>query len=394
MSNSHASNLVGSVENSAEIKQSIDLLCAERGVTQSEVVDSIEIAIAKAYRKDFGEEEKAYDADYDLATNTYNVFETITVTDQLDEEGNVSAVGREISLMAAKLSDPSAEVGKVYKTAVDQEKLLAFGRVATGIAKQSMIQYIRNLRHNKVIEKYVDHQGEIITVEVDYYKKNGYYVKLDQTTVFLSQDDLMPFDKFKPGSIIKVHVDNVVSDPKYGLRITLKRNTADFVVALIKAEIPEVSSGQIEIVKAVREAGLRTKILVQKEDIDMDIDPVGTILGRKEVRILNIARELNINMQERIDIIEYHPDDIETMILDALEPARINKIVNTENGVIVLCDKSEAALAVGRRGGNVRLASQLLDIEISVEAQEISDTGATGEERKGSEFTLSIDDLE
>jgi transcription termination/antitermination protein NusA len=373
----------------SEIKQSIDLICAERGITTEEVVDAIEVAIAKAYRKDFGDEAKAYEASYDLSDNTYNLWETVTVVEELDEEGNPFNPKKEVSLMTARLSDPHAELGKVYKTELDKDKLMAFGRVATGVAKQSIIQYIRNLRHNKVLEKYKEMVGEIITVEVDYFKKNGYYVKLDQTTVFLSQDDLMPFDKFKPGAFIKVHIASIIEDPKYGLRIVLKRNTPEFVVALIKLEIPEVSAGQVEIVRAVREAGVRTKILVQKEDPESDLDPVGTILGRKEVRLLNIARELNIGMQERIDVIEYNPEDMDLMIQDALEPARINSIQNTDTGVIVYCDKSEAALAVGKRGANVRLASRLLEIEISIESE---DENQVKDNTNG--FTLSIDDIE
>jgi transcription termination/antitermination protein NusA len=368
-----------------DIKQAIDLVCSERGISSQEVVEAIEASIAKAYRKDFGEETKGYEAEYDLTTNSYNIFETMTVTDKVDDEGNVFNPDRELTLMAAMLSDHDAFVNKVYKTPIDQEKLVEFGRVATGVAKQSIIQYIRNLKHNKVIEKYKDMEGEMITVEVDYFKKNGYYVKLDQTTVFMGSEDLMPFDKFKPGTLIKAFIETIVEDPKNGYRITLKRNSPGFVCALIKSEVPEVASGQIEIIKAVREAGVRTKLLVQKEDQDSTLDPVGTIIGRKEARILNISRELNINMQERIDVIEYNSEDFESMVFDALEPARIDRIENTETGIICYCAKEEAPMAVGKKGANVRLASKLLDIEISIQTEESAELMGDGS------YTVSVD---
>jgi transcription termination/antitermination protein NusA len=348
-----------------ELKQAIELLCAERGVTVDDVVAAIESGVAKAYRKDFGGLDKAYEAEYDLLTNTYKIFEIIEVTDQVNEEGDVYNPGKEITLMAARLSDPNAFIGQVYKTQIDDTKLLEFGRVASGIAKQSFEQYIRNIRHSKVLKEYKEKVGELISVEIDYFKKNGYYVKLGNTTAFLGQESLMPNDKFKPGEFIKVCVDSITEDPKLGSKIVLKRNTPEFVMALIRTEIPEVANGQIELLKGVREAGLRTKILVQKEDPQATIDPVGTILGKKEMRIINLMRELNINLQERIDIIEYN-EEIDEMIKDALEPARLTSIEHTADTIICHCEKQDAALAVGKRGVNVRLASQLLEVELKI----------------------------
>lgn len=356
--------------NNTELKQAMELLCAERGITMEDVVEAIEVGIAKAYRKDFGALEKAYEAEYDIMTNTYKIFEIVTVVDDVNEEGEVHNPERELTVMQAKLSDPKAELGKIYKTEIDKDKLLSFGRVASGIAKQSFDQYIRNVRHAKVLKDYKEKIGELINVEIDYFKKNGYYVKLGTTSAFLDPDSLMPNDNFKPGEFIKVYVDNIIEDPKLGSRIVLKRNTPEFVVALIKKEIPEVASGDIEILKAVREAGLRTKILVQKEDPESEIDPVGTIIGRKQIRMVNLMRELNINMSERIDVIEQN-DDLDIMIRDTLEPARINNIEHTsKNLIICYCDKSEAPLAVGKFGVNVRLASKLLGKELKIQVPE------------------------
>ena len=402
INNTNEPVLSGYRANSTEVKQAIEIVCAERGVSVEEVVEAIESAIAKGYRKDFGDIEKAYKSKYDLDTNSYQIWEVLTVTDEVDEGGEPINNLKEISLVQALLSDPEAFVGKVYETKVDDEKILEFGRVATGIAKQAVYNFIRNLRHIKTVKEYEDKIGTLITVEVDYFKKDGYFVKLGQTSPFIPLSNMMPFDKFKPGTNIKVLIENIVEDPKQGLKIILKRNSGEYVTALIATEVPEVESGQIEIVKVVREAGLRTKVLVQKEDEESTLDPVGTILGRQEIRIVNLMRELNNNLQERIDIIEYNPSDLETMIRDALEPADIEEIQIVENpeynseevdnkynhklNANCFVKKSEAPLAVGKRGANVRLASELLDININIEVIE--------EETTEKEVTLSADDLE
>lgn len=366
-----------------ELKQAMELLCAERGVTMEEVVAAIENGVAKAYRKDFGENHKNYEAEYEITSNTYKIFEVIEVTTDLTEEGDVKNPGKEISLMAARLSDPKAYDGQVIKTLVDDDdKLMSFGRVASGIAKQSFEHFIRTLRHTKALKEFKEQIGSFASVEVDYFKKNGYFVKLGNTTTFIGMENLLQTDKFKPGQFIKVVIEDIIEDPKMGSKIILKRNSPSFVIALINQEIPEVNNGTIEVVKAVREAGLRTKILVQKEDPQAQIDPVGTILGRKEVRLLNIMRELSINLTERIDIIEFDEEQDE-MIKDALLPARITKIERVEEiytneegdnmkRVVVncYCDKSDAALAVGKRGVNVRLASDLLELNIKIQTNE------------------------
>ncbi|MGL4757917.1 MAG: NusA N-terminal domain-containing protein, partial [Patescibacteria group bacterium] len=342
-----------------ELKQAIELLCAERGVTMEDVIAAIENGVAKAYRKDFGENHKNYEAEYDINTNTYKIFEIIEVTTDLDEEGNVKNPGKEISLMAARLSDPKAFDGQIIRTPVDDEDLLmSFGRVASGIAKQSFEQYIRSIRHSKALKEFKDKIGSIIQVEIDYFKKNGYYAKVGTTSTFVNMESLLQSDKFKPGQFVKMVVEDIIDDPKQGSRIILKRNSPAYVIALLQQEIPEIANGSIEVVKAVRESGLRTKVLVEKEDPQAQIDPVGTILGRKEVRILNIMRELSLNLTERVDIIE-NSDDQDDLIRDALSPAKISKIERVEEKytndegeevkkvvVYCFCEKQDAALAV------------------------------------------------
>jgi N utilization substance protein A len=177
----------------------------------------------------------------------------------------------------------------------------------------------------------------------------------------------MPTDRFKPGNIVKALIADITEDAKGNSRVVLSRTDPNFIAAIIKNEIPEVENGLVIINKIVRDPGSRSKVLVSAIDGE-NIDPVGAILGKKNMRIINIIRQVSNTMQEKIDIIEYQPQDLDLMIMDALEPAQIERVEIKDDGVKadVYCYKDEAALAVGRRGVNIRLASELLGVELNL----------------------------
>ncbi len=160
---------------------------------------------------------------------------------------------------------------------------------------------------------------------------------------------------------------DISEDNKGNSRVVLSRSVPEFVMAVVRNEVPEVDAGIVVIDKIVREPGSRTKLLVSAPD-DENVDPVGTILGKKNVRIINIMREISQTMIEKIDIIENIPEDLELMIMDSLEPAEIDRVeIDTETKkALVYCYSDEAALAVGKGGVNIKLASQLLDYELSI----------------------------
>lgn len=354
----------------SELKEQMEALCIERGIDQDELVKAMEISIASAYRKEFGDKDGAYEAEFDWENNKYTVYRIHTIVDE------VKYPEKEISIVEARLNDPSTTLGDEIKEKLETDKNVEFGRIASQIAKQVLVQAVNAVRHTRVLNKFKEKIGDLVAVEVDYFRKGGYIVKLAQTQCFLPKEELLPIDRFKSGQIIKALVVDINEDDKKGSRIVLSRSHPDFVRAVIRQEIPEVESGMVVLDKIVREPGNRTKVLVSvSEDENLDIDPVGTILGRRNVRILNIMREINTSLQEKIDIIEKQENNLEGMIADALEPAEIEdiEIKEGENGsklAIAYCYPEEAALAVGKRGANVRLASRLLDIEIKVETLE------------------------
>lgn len=351
--------------NLSDLQEQIDLLGIEIGLQPEEIIKSIGISLAGAYRKEFGDKDKAYDGEFNNVTGKYTVYEVTNVVEE------VINPAREMTLVEARLNDPNAQIGDSLKKVQITDSDLNFGRIAAQVAKQVLRQSINNVKHSKILQQFKDKIGDVINVEVDFSRKGGYIVKFAQTTGFLAKENLIPTDRFKPGQSIKALIVEISEDERGNSRLVLSRSHPDFIRAIIAKEVPEVEAGIVVIDKIAREAGVRSKILVSAPE-DENIDPVGTILGRKNVRIINIMREISVSMTEKLDVVENRPDEIEEMIMDALEPAEIESIdfSKEDNRVNVFCYPEEASLAVGRKGVNVRLASELLDLEISINAIE------------------------
>lgn len=355
-----------------DLQEQIKQFVNERGLSYEEVMVAIERAIAGAYRREFGDKDKSYLAEFHPESNKYQVFETMKVVEE------VVSPSREISLVDARLDNPSAELNDEIKTDLHVEKEVGFGRIASQVAKQVLVYTVNNFRHTKVLSKFKDFVGKIVGVEVDAFKRGGYLVKIghgnEQTMGYIAREDLLMTDRFKPGQIIKVLIRDITEDENKSSKISMTRSAPDFVTAIIAKEVPEVENGLVKIEKIVREPGNRTKLLVSGDENE-DLDPVGTILGRRNVRLLNIMREISTSLSEKIDVIEYRPSNLEEMVMDALEPAQVERVEletleDNRTLATVFCMPDEASLAVGRRGANVRLASQLLNVEIKIQAME------------------------
>jgi len=369
---------------SSDISQQIDYFCAERGLDRDEVVSAIENAVAAAYRKDFGERENAYFAEFNTDTGKYKVFQTVTVVEE------AKFPEREISLVQARLQDPGVELGHVFKTEVSNESDINFGRVASQIARQVLIQSVNLIKHSKLLSVFKDKIGEIVTGEIERFGKGGYFVIVGGTTAFLSLSDILPGERFKPGQLIKAVITSINEFKGGGSHIVLSRSSTEFVVSLMKQEIPELAAGAIKIDKIVRDPSVRTKILVSARDDDSTLDPVGTCLGRKNVRILNVLRELSPTQTEKIDIILNTPDDITGLIASSLEPAEIEDVEYDDDAkeAKVYCYEEEASIAIGKKGGNINLACKLLGINISLVT--IDNEGNTNEKDESLDSSVVI----
>jgi transcription termination/antitermination protein NusA len=366
--------------NLSDLQEQIDLLGIEIGLSPDEIIKSIGTSLAGAYRKEFGDKDKSYEGEFNNLTGKYTVYEVTHVVEEV-----INPL-REITLVEARLTDPNAQMGDTLKKVVITDGDMNFGRIASQVAKQVLRQSINNVKHTKILQQFKDKIGDVINVEVDFSRKGGYIVKFANTSGFIAKENLMPTDRFKPGQNIKALIVEISEDERGNSRLVLSRSHPDFIRAIIAKEVPEVEAGIVVIDKIAREAGVRSKILVSAPE-DENIDPVGTILGRKNVRIINIMREISITMSEKIDVVENRPEEMEEMIMDALEPAEIQTIdySKEDNRVNIFCYPEEASLAVGRKGVNVRLASELLDLDISINAIEEKTEGVPADNGEAEE---------
>ncbi len=361
------------IPNLSEIKDHIITICQDRGISFEEVIRSIEKAIATAYRKEFGDQLESYSCSYDLDTGRYRIFRETKIVDELLNPA------KEQLISEARLYNPNIQVDDIIKDEVLISDEINFGRIAAQVAAQVLKSSIYTIRQSHLIQDYKDQIGRLVKVEIDIFKKNSYQAKLGTAMITIPANHIIPREKFTPGQIVWFVIVDIKEDSQGNYFIILSRTAPEFIEAIVRQEVPELDAGLIVIKNIAREAGVRTKILVASIDPDDAIDPVGAILGKKNVRLMTIMREINPKMMEKIDIIEYIPEELETMIADALEPAELDNIVvdMSNKSADVYCSNEEAALVVGKKGVNIKLASRLLDLNLNLITPPRDDQGNT-----------------
>ena len=255
------------------------------------------------------------------------------------------------------------EVGETIEEEVTPKD---FGRVAAATAKQVVVQKIREAERNTILNEYQDKQDELVSGIVEMEDARNYYIGLGKTQGILPKTEIIPGETIKMGSNIKVYITKVESNSK-GPIILLSRCHYGFVKRLLELEIPEINEGIILVYSVAREAGVRTKVAVYSENAK--VDPIGACIGEKGMRIANILKELN---GEKIDIIEYSKDS-QQFIKNALSPAKDPHVFITDekkNEALVVVDKENFSLAIGKKGLNVKLASRLTHFKIDVKTYE------------------------
>jgi len=282
----------------------------------------------------------------------------ITVVEEVEDEAI------EIDLASARLDNPEAEIGYMFETPLPP---IEFGRVQSQMAKQVIMQKVREAERARQYEEYKDRTGEIVNGIVKRVEYGHIIVDLGRAEGVIRREQTLPRENVKNGDRIRAYIYEVREEPR-GSQIFLSRSHPQFMAALFAQEVPEVYDGIIEIVAVARDPGSRAKIGVRTND--GSIDPVGACVGMRGSRVQAVVNELQ---GERIDIIPWN-DDAATFIVNALQPAEVAKVVmdETENRIEVVVPDDQLSLAIGRRGQNVRLASQLSGwaIDIMTEEQE------------------------
>ncbi len=351
--------------NRMEILQIAEAVAREKSIEKEIVIEAMEHALQKAARSRYGAEHDIR-ADIDPKTGEMTLKRVMTVVDDtmLDPETRPFNPATDIMIDVAKKTDADAFVGKTYEEMLPP---IEFGRVAAQTAKQVINHEVREAERERQYGEYKDRVGEIVNGVVKRVEFYNVIVDLGRAEGVIRRSEAIPRENLRTGDRTRAYIYDVRRETK-GPQIFLSRAKPEFMARLFAQEVPEVYEGVIEIKAAARDPGSRAKIAVLSHD--SSIDPVGACVGMRGARVQAVVGELQ---GEKIDIIPWSPDPA-TFIVNALQPAEVTKVVldPEEQRVEVVVSEAQLSLAIGRRGQNVRLASQLTgwSIDILTESEE------------------------
>ena len=343
--------------NRLELLQIADAVAREKSIDREVVIEAMAEAIQKAARSRYGAENEIR-ARINPQTGEIRLVRLLEVVEQVDND----AV--QIDLKSALRRNPAAQVGDLIE---DELPPVDFGRIAAQTAKQVIVQKVRDAERERQYDEYKDRIGEIVNGIVKRVEYGNVIVDLGRGEAIVRRDELLPRETFRNGDRIRAYIYDVRREQR-GPQIFLSRSHPQFMAKLFGQEVPEIYDGIIEIKAVARDPGSRAKIAVLSND--SSIDPVGACVGMRGSRVQAVVGELQ---GEKIDIIQWSPDAA-TFIVNGLAPAEVVKVVLDEDAqrIEVVVPDDQLSLAIGRRGQNVRLASQLTgwDIDILTEAEE------------------------
>lgn len=353
----------------AEFKKALDFIVKEKGIDEDIVIEAMQTALSTAFRKN----EKA---DYtsrvliDKNTGEIKVFKVTTIVDDYnDDDDDIDPETGEVKIAHDYLNEltisEAREKNKDYQIGdeiLEEVTPKDFGRVAISVAKQVVLQKIREAERDKIMSEFADKEDELMVGFLAMEDAKNYYVDLGKARGILSKNELIPGEKLTMGDSIKVYITKIEATPK-GPLILVSRKNYGFVKRLFEHEIPEFKDGTLELRGIAREAGVRSKVCVASTN--PNVDPIGSCIGEKGRRIANIISELK---GEKVDLIAYS-DDMEEFIANALSPAKnLNVSITDEKKkeTLVIADDENLSLAIGKKGINIKLASKLTKYTINI----------------------------
>jgi N utilization substance protein A len=342
-----------------ELLQVADAVAREKMIERDEVLEAMEQAIQKAGRAKYGHE-KDIRAVIDRRTGEVKLSRWSEVVEAEPVENEAT----QIPLRIAQKVQPGIQIGEFI---IDPLPPIDFGRIAAQTAKQVIVQRVREVERGKQFNEYKDRVGEVVNGVVKRTEYGNLMVDLGRAEALLRRDETIPREAFRNGDRVRAYIYDVREEPR-GPQVFLSRTHPGFLAKLFAQEVPEIYDGIIEIKAVARDPGSRAKMAVISRD--SSIDPVGACVGMRGSRVQAVVAELQ---GEKIDIIPWSPENA-TFVVNALAPAEVTKVVLDEDTrrVEVVVPDDQLSLAIGRRGQNVRLASQLTrwDIDILTEAEE------------------------
>jgi N utilization substance protein A len=394
----------------------IEQICEEKGISKEKVLETIEVAIAAAYKKDYGHKGQNIRASFDLDSGAVRIFQVKQVLDESmvkteeeieverkaaeeraerAKEGIVEQVPqskvsegeeegekkvrfnpeRHIMIDEAKKIDKKIKVGE--ELLIELESRTDFGRIAAQTAKQVIIQRIREAERETIYDEYKDKEGEVVSGIVQRMERGAVFVDIGKATGVLFPEEQVQDERYRIGQRLRVLILEVQKEAR-GPSIILSRAHPKMLAKLFELEVPEIASGAVEIKSIAREAGSRSKIAVAS--VEEGVDPIGSCVGQKGTRVQAVINELG---GEKIDIIEWSQDHAK-FIANALAPAKVLNVEVEQEQRLAKVDvpEDQLSLAIGKRGQNVRLAAKLTEWKIDVAGAEIEEE-AVKEEGEG-----------
>ena len=340
-------------------------LAREKGVEEEVLFDAIEAALISAYKRNFGSAQNVRVV-LDRTTGAYHVYAIKTVVETVEDDV------QEISLAQARTIRPDYEVDDVLEIEVTPAN---FGRIAAQTAKQVVVQRVREAERGIIYEEFMSREGDIITGLVSRVENRNVFIDLGKTEAVLTPTEQIAGETYEHGDRIKAYIVEVKKTSK-GPQIVVSRTHPGLLKRLFELEVPEIQEGIVEIKSVAREPGMRSQIAVYSKDDD--VDPVGSCVGHKGMRVQAVVDELG---SEKIDIVKWNEDSAK-FIANALSPAKVVSVAVNEDEKVsrVVVPDYQLSLAIGKEGQNARLAAKLTGWKIDIKsesqaADEVLDAG-------------------
>ncbi|MGE5381156.1 MAG: transcription termination factor NusA [Methylocystaceae bacterium] len=344
-----------------ELIQALTDIEKERGIPKDVLIDAIESALKTAYKKNFGSNQNVT-VELNPITGEVTVFARKLVVEEVTDDRT------QVSLSEAQESNPELQLDDEMIFEVTPAE---FGRIAAQTAKQVVIQRLREAERTLIYDEFSSREGELVTGTVARVEQKIVYLNLGRTEATMLPQDQIASESYYPGMRIKGYIYEVRRSAK-GPQVFISRSHPNFLKRLFELEVPEIYDGLVEIKSIAREAGARSKIAVYSRD--EKIDPVGSCVGPRGIRVQNIVRELG---GEKIDIIKWSTDVAE-FVANALSPSRVvyvNVFENEKTARVVVPDY-QLSLAIGKEGQNARLAAKLTSWKIDIKSESQFEEGS------------------
>jgi len=337
--------------------QAINLIAEEKGLSKEKVIQTVEAALAAAYRKDYGNKEQNIKVVLDQITGGMDIYLLKEVVEEVENEES------QMTEKEAQKYNKGAKVGDTIE--IECPAPAGFGRIAAQTAKQVIIQRIREAEREVVFEEYEGKEGQLVNGVIQRLEGRNVILDIGKTNGIIFPSGQVEGERYRIGQRMKVLIEKVEQTSR-GPQVVVSRSDAKLIEKLFELEVPEISAGTVEIKSIAREAGSRTKIAILSAR--EGVDPVGSCVGQRGTRVQAVMAEL---ADEKIDCILWDQDPI-NFIVNALSPAKVTKVGIDEKSkeAKIFVPADQLSLAIGKNGQNVRLAVKLTCWKIDVESEE------------------------